>query len=520
MREDLRSMTQHHWLPSPAFACHVTTLAIALVAPIAAQTFGPPIQTATPFYQMRGTCLVDLDRDGNPDIATVDYSFPSGRMTYRYGLGDGTFGPASTVVTGPAATTVVGGDFNGDGRPDLVVATSSASYLHLTTSSGEPGPALSMPSLQTPVVVDLDGDGALDLCGFRSGIAGCRVLFGNGSGGFPRQADLIPDGSANQRLVADLDGDGDDEVVHIYSSSTRGTEVQVLTYEGNGQIAFLAVQTLASDQPARVALADWDGDGLPDLVMSFGTTSGPGEVRCYRGLGTMFDSGQVLATGTGFVRQVIVTDLDADGRPDLLCCRGGNDLLTALRRPDGSLAPWMVQPGSTPLFPEVADVTRDGAPDLIEVKSNSIDVYHQVGMTHAGATSFGSGTPPCIGGITIAVDSLPAVGNTAMRVRFANAPASSLGLVFGGGPPNQPGYSHVLGMLLHTGQILSITLGTTQVDATGVLSMPMPIPNSPGLQGVSVYLQGVFLAETGLAQLCESAPNGLVSSLGLAVTVQ
>lgn len=512
---------------SPHQATALPVLSIAAIAAVTisslpAQTFGAPIQTSTPFYSARSTCIVDLNGDGNPDIATVNYTFPSGQMTYRYGLGDGTFGPAFTIPTGPSATTVVGGDFNGDGRPDLVVATSGPSYIHLTDAAGQPGPATSMPTVQSPVVVDLDGDGHLDLCGARSGISNCRVLFGDGNGGFPRLRDLenAGFGLANQRLVADLDGDGDDEVTHLNFTSTRGTEVQVLTHVGGGDLAFLPIQLIAADAPARAALADWDGDGLPDLVMPFGTSLSPGEVRFYRGLGGTFATGELLGSGTGLVRQVIVTDLNADGRPDLVCCRGGNDMLTALRRADGSLGQWVAQPGNTPLFPEVADLTRDGVPDILEVMSNSIDVYRQVGVAHTGATAFGTGTQPCVGGITIAVDSTPTVGNTAMRVRFANAPASSLGLVFGGGPPNHPGYSHVLGMLLHTGEILSITLGNTRVDNTGVLSMPMPIPNAPGLQGLSVYLQGVFLAESRRSQLCASAPTGLVSSLGLTVTVQ
>jgi FG-GAP-like repeat len=67
--------------------------------------------------------VADFNHDGNPDIAVTLYDIYDGGPLIFYGNGDGTFQPAVAAVTpGPGGQSLVTGDFNRDGAPDLAVS--------------------------------------------------------------------------------------------------------------------------------------------------------------------------------------------------------------------------------------------------------------------------------------------------------------------------------------------------------------------------------------------------------------
>ena len=77
----------------------------------------------------------DLNGDGKPDLATVNYD-PS-TVSVLIGSGDGTFGAHTDFPTGVRPTSVAMGDLNGDGKPDLAVANSSSSTVSVLLGNGD-----------------------------------------------------------------------------------------------------------------------------------------------------------------------------------------------------------------------------------------------------------------------------------------------------------------------------------------------------------------------------------------------
>jgi VCBS repeat protein/centrosomal CEP192-like protein/FG-GAP repeat protein len=106
----------------------------------------------------------DFNGDGKLDLAVA--SFLSNTLSILLGDGTGNFTLASSPVTGEYADSVAIGDFNGDGKPDLAVATERGVLILLGDGSGNftlassPGGGVEPYSL---AVGDFNGDGKLDL---------------------------------------------------------------------------------------------------------------------------------------------------------------------------------------------------------------------------------------------------------------------------------------------------------------------------------------------------------------------
>lgn len=263
----------------------------------------------------------DLDQDGQLDLVFSSWGGPE--IAVLWGTGPGTFLPPEIVpVASGSQHRIALADLNGDDRLDIVVSN-RVSTLDVLLNAGERTfePVRSFPpGTNRPfgiAVADMNGDNIPDLVlGTAFADSLVAVLRGLGDGTFdaPRTENV---GNAPVNAVpADVDGDG---VLDIVAAGVFGLAgfprgLALLRQTTTGDFRTQHLQTI--NDPWGVAVADLNGDGIPDLATAgffFGVTAGV-EVLWGSGTGTFVPAGIV---GPGF-GEVYANDLDGDGRADLL----------------------------------------------------------------------------------------------------------------------------------------------------------------------------------------------------------
>jgi hypothetical protein len=280
-----------------------------------------------------GAAFGDFTGSGNIDAVTANAG--SNDITFYFGSGAGTFLSSSTLQGTGAPSSIAVGDLNGDGIPDLVVADTSSStvdvYLGLkqggyaapvsysTVASGRGNRPSSV------VLGDLANNGVLDIVVISNSDSAASVLMGNGDGTFRPATSTQVGQSPTQVVLADLNGDGvlDMVVSHDGAGAPNTRGVTVLLGNGNGTFA-TGTEIDAGVFASGVAVADFNGDGIPDIVVANDDPNGPGQVVLSLGNGDgTFHSGGAFTVGPQ-PTAITVADFNADGFPDVITV-SGND---------------------------------------------------------------------------------------------------------------------------------------------------------------------------------------------------
>jgi len=290
----------------------------------------------------------DFNGDGKQDVVVANGGDTSrsnpGGMSVFLGKGDGTFQPAIAVNAGKNPISVAVGDFNGDGKLDLVVADSGDRPNGVVSVLlGNEDGTFQLP-LPTSVghapfniaVGDFNGDGKLDLAVSDFGntapgdFGATYVLIGKGDGTFQPPVALSAGENPVTLVAADFNGDGRLDLAvadqHDPSTIDHGG-VSILL--GNGDGTFQAAQFVGiSWFPTSITAGDLNGDGKPDLVLSgfvsaFGLSSNVLNVMLGDGSGNFtlqsFTVGRTTS-GSGadiFPLSVAIADFDGDGKVDV-----------------------------------------------------------------------------------------------------------------------------------------------------------------------------------------------------------
>ncbi|MEX1023528.1 MAG: VCBS repeat-containing protein [Planctomycetota bacterium] len=468
--------------------------------------------------ELSGRLVVDWEDDGDLDVlsATGSVAVNDGTGLFENGAGGWpAAGPGN--LFGRAASV---GDFDGDGRVDylaqflllqsfpmppivltmaLLTDDGLGGYV-ATTNATALGVEIPDDAMQPWPTADVDGDGDLDV------VTDGGWWRNDGTGWFG--AAVVASWSGDLLATADFDGDGDDEVVVRQNGFAT-----VLRHSAGGFTQTTFGTFLDTD---RAFVANVLGTSAPELVVLNPTTE---QLSIFQWTGSSL--ALALSTTVPGLRAdpPFAGDVDGDGTPELFLQRLATDLtlrLTVVRpRSAGGFRPEreFVLPGIVDGF---HDVDSDGDADLwsggFAFTNRTFD-----GALRGVVQQYGAGLPGGGGAVPVLGAGGPLrVGSAEpATIRLRRAPAASVGILFLGTGAGSLPYPGVAGLTLYVDPLLaSLSIATDgPAGVPGAGSMTFAIQSDPSLAGVTRFQQTLIfdpLSPTGLA-----ASNGLRTTMGL-----
>jgi len=373
-----------------------------------------------------GIAAADLNNDGQPDVVITGGSSDVSVMIAQSGT---QFKAPVGYSLGPSASgaqAVALGDLNGDNRPDVIVAnlgnggnpfgapTGSVSVF-LNNGDGtlkSPTTTTVNETAQSLALGDFNKDGKLDVAvaayGDQFGGAdqgAVTVLLGKGDGTFQPSPAVLTVAGLHPVAVAqgDLNGDGKlDLAVLMVGTLAQPATLAIFLGEGNG--AFAAARTFPlqalADIHGGVAIGDVNGDGKLDVAV---VTSYGGQlidILLGDGAGGFVETAAAASNNPG-PRSVILTDLNGDGRLDLVLSDSSQDATYLLGNGDGTFQTEQhFVSGAAPVAIAATRFAGSNGPDLVVAHNGGTWLSLVNDFPAAGPPVPGSSNPPAGSGVT------------------------------------------------------------------------------------------------------------------------
>lgn len=218
----------------------------------------------------RRLCLADLNGDGHLDAATLDTY--DGALAIHPGDGTGELGRTRRFDPSAAGAMIQSGSFDFDGVADVVVAEPTTWSFYRGHSNGlvrVSGPYRLPGHTEQILVADLTGSDALDVLAVSRSFdteyrAVLQVFEGDGYGAFTPLDTVVAGFRLNGAAVGDLDGDDQTDVV----VSQHGSPYRLLVFHGGPTGLRRGPDLPVGERPNRITVADIDRDGDQDIVVA------------------------------------------------------------------------------------------------------------------------------------------------------------------------------------------------------------------------------------------------------------
>jgi hypothetical protein len=214
--------------------------------------------------------IADMDGDGKLDlVASGPLDSSNGYYAISLGNGRGSFSSSDSVTTGRNSFGNVVADFNADGIPDVAVANQAADSITVVRRplAGDATRAdYDVQDFPYSVATgDFNGDGKLDIVvgsTHAPSVGSVSLLLNQGNGTFADANDFDADLLTQTVRTGDFDGDGN---LDVAAFNALASNVSILSGDGAGQLG-TATNFEVGLQPQGAAVADLNNDGKLDIV--------------------------------------------------------------------------------------------------------------------------------------------------------------------------------------------------------------------------------------------------------------
>jgi hypothetical protein len=325
--------------------------------------------------------VADFNADGKKDLGV---SGTAGFSVFL-GNGDGTFGAAAKSVNGSFAVSAALADINVDGKIDAVVLTGKSVFVLLGLGDGTfQAPKTftvdaSLSSGSSVAVADFNGDTKLDIAvTLNLGTGKLVELLGDGTGNFTAHpSSPFAFGMSPSSIVSgDFNGDGNRDLISLGVSQNT---VKVSLGNGDGSFQAQVPYTLTGNAYS-VVFADLNVDGKQDLVV--GVNPNALNILFGKADGT-FEAPQSVALSASLIypNSVAIADFNGDGKPDVMAAGGGGantgfSATNVMLGKGGALfdvGPTPI-PGKEPISVGIGDFNDDGKVDAAVANYNGQNV--------------------------------------------------------------------------------------------------------------------------------------------------
>ncbi|MBW4654771.1 MAG: VCBS repeat-containing protein [Kaiparowitsia implicata GSE-PSE-MK54-09C] len=425
----------------------------------------------------------DVNGDGLVDVAIAHNGSPNGSLSILLGDGSGGFSASESWSLGFNPGAIALGDFNQDGRADVVLVNeSSGGALLLRDATGGFSTETTFATGSSPsdiAIADFDSNGTRDLAVVNLNSASVSVLLGDSSGGLSSQTTFGVGSTPIAAAVGDFDGDS---IPDLVVANANGNSLSLLLGVGDG--TFETQSVFAVNAPNGIAVGDFSGNGnldvavISDIGEQVSVLLGDGAGNLALPLNTSVSSG---------LNAIAVGDFNGDGLADIATSISGyaNNVTVLINKPDLPL-------------PVITGFSNDTG------VSNTDGITNDTTPTIVGTAALSTGVTVYFNGNIVGTAPVDGDGNWSFSVASGDALSDGVYSVTvisngGGGAVSEASAP----LVITIDATAAAPVITTLVEDTGVVGDRITSDSTPMLSGtaeagstVDVFLGGTLVSST------------------------